>query len=63
MWEDSNNDFLDDLANALDPFHVNDTLYGNGDGQTSFYEMMTAEILGDDDALYDDYGSKNDSSF
>ena len=40
---------MDDIANALDPLHTADTLFGNGDGYTTFDEMMTAELLGGDD--------------
>jgi len=59
MWEDVNNDYLDDLADTLDPFHVNDALFGNRDRHTSFDETMTAALL-DADPTYDPYLDKSD---
>ena len=51
MFWDDDDDFrpLDDLANALDPLHLNDELFGNGDGYTTFEESVAADLLGEDD--------------
>ena len=63
MWNDDDNGFLDDLADTLDPLHINDILFGNGDGRTSFEETMTAELLGEDDFSDCDYGSDDNDPF
>lgn len=39
-------DCEDDFANSLDPLHLNDELFGNGDGYTDFGELLA----GDDDS-------------
>lgn len=52
MPKDENNGWMDEFADSLDPLHVNDTFFGNGDGTTSFDEMLIADdaddVLGED---------------
>ena len=40
--KDSWLDFQNDFADSLDPLHLNDELFGDGDGYTDFGEMMRA---------------------
>lgn len=51
---DDNRGPLDSFADSLDPLHLDDTLFGNGDGHTSFDEFMIGQ---DDD---DDYSGNSD---
>ena len=41
--KDSWLDFQNDFADALDPLHLDDELFGDGDGYTDFGEMMASE--------------------
>ncbi|MBQ6979061.1 MAG: hypothetical protein IJQ07_00245 [Clostridia bacterium] len=45
MSKDDEHSSLDDLANSLDPLHLDDFFYGNNDGYTTYDEMVTADII------------------
>lgn len=45
MAKDDEHSSLDDLADFLDPLHVDDFLYGNDDGYTTLEESITADIM------------------
>lgn len=42
-WDDDS--LFDDVADVLDPLHIDDFIYGNDDGHTSFDEMILADTL------------------
>ena len=50
--KDSWLDFQNDFADSLDPMHLNDELFGDGDGYTDFGEMMMSE---DDEGCSGDF--------
>lgn len=60
MSDGKNSDWLDDFADSLDPLHLDDTFFGNGDGVSSFDEMMIAEES--DDSLCENRDETNDNN-
>ena len=51
MSDSKSSDWLNDFANSLDPLHLDDAFFGNGDGFTSFDETLIAE---ESDDMFDE---------